>query len=77
MDVTEKGKQILEKKRKELESVWKEMSSAYDSKNKQLFQKKNIVIHFGIKHWQIINFMTLLSCILMQKLPKEEISMEK
>ena len=40
MDVTEKGKQILEKKRKELESVWKEMSSAYDSKNKQLFQKK-------------------------------------
>ena len=38
--MTEKGKQILEKKRKELESVWKEMSSAYDSKNKQLFQKK-------------------------------------
>ena len=40
MDVTDKGKQILEMKRKELEIIWKEMNSAYDGKNKQLFQKK-------------------------------------
>ena len=39
-ELTEKGKQILEKKRKELEIIWKEMNSAYDSKDKQLFQKK-------------------------------------
>ena len=40
MDVTDKGKQILEMKRKELEIIWKEMNSAYDGKDKQLFQKK-------------------------------------
>ena len=53
-ELTGKGKQILEKKRKELESVWKEMSSAYDSKNKQLFQKK---IESNISHFPLFIIM--------------------
>ena len=37
-DLTEEGKKILAKKRKELESVWTELKSAYDKGNKQVFR---------------------------------------
>ena len=39
-DLTEKGKQILLTKRKEVESVWQKISSAFDGKNKQLFREQ-------------------------------------
>ena len=38
-DLTEEGKKILAKKRKELESVWAELKSSYDKGNKQVFRK--------------------------------------
>ena len=39
-DLTEKGKQVLLTKRKEVESVWQKISSAFDGKNKQLFREE-------------------------------------
>ena len=39
-ELTEEGKKILAKKRKELESVWAELKSAYDKGNKQVFREK-------------------------------------
>jgi hypothetical protein len=39
-DLTEEGKKILAKKRKELESVWAELKSSYEKGNKQVFRKK-------------------------------------
>ena len=39
-DLTEKGKQILLTKRKEVESAWQKISSAFDGKNKQLFREQ-------------------------------------
>ena len=39
-ELTEEGKRILEKKRKELESVWAELKSSYDKGNKQVFREK-------------------------------------
>ena len=39
-ELTEEGKKILAKKRKELESVWAELKSSYDKGNKQVFRKK-------------------------------------
>jgi hypothetical protein len=39
-DLTEKGKQILLTKRKEVESVWQKISSAFDGKNKQVFREQ-------------------------------------
>ena len=39
-DLTEEGKKILAKKRKELESVWAELKSSYDKGNKQVFRQK-------------------------------------
>ena len=39
-DLTEKGKQILLTKRKEVESVWQNIRSAFDGKNKQLFREQ-------------------------------------
>ena len=39
-DLTEAGKHVIEKKRKELEAIWQKMSSAHDSKNKQLFREQ-------------------------------------
>jgi len=38
-ELTEEGKKILAKKRKELESVWAELKSSYDKGNKQVFRK--------------------------------------
>ena len=38
-ELTEEGKKVLEKKRKELESVWAELKSSYDKGNKQVFRK--------------------------------------
>jgi len=40
LDLTEKGKEVVEKKRKELESVWAELQSSYEKGNKQVFRKK-------------------------------------
>ena len=39
-DLTEKGKQVLLTKRKEVESVWQKIRSAFDGKNKQLFREE-------------------------------------
>ena len=39
-ELTHEGEQILAKKRKVLESVWQKLTSAYDSKNKQLFREE-------------------------------------
>ena len=39
-ELTEEGKKILAKKRKELESVWAELKSSYDKGNKQVFREK-------------------------------------
>jgi len=39
-ELTEEGKKILAKKRKELESVWAELKSSYDKGNKQVFRQK-------------------------------------
>ena len=39
-DISEKGKQILLTKRKEVESVWQKIRSAFDGKNKQLFREQ-------------------------------------
>ena len=39
-DLTEKGKEVIKKKRKELESVWAELQSSYEKGNKQVFRKK-------------------------------------
>ena len=39
-DLTEEGKKILAKKRKELESVWAELKSSYEKGNKQVFREK-------------------------------------
>tara|TARA_Y100000590_G_scaffold384961_1_gene456682 strand:+ start:751 stop:1515 length:765 start_codon:yes stop_codon:yes gene_type:complete len=39
MDITEKGKEILEKKRKDLKSHWLEVQSSYDKNDKQQFRK--------------------------------------
>ena len=39
-DLTEKGKQVLLTKRKEVESVWQKIRSAFDGKNKQLFREQ-------------------------------------
>ena len=39
LDLTEKGKEVVAKKRKELESVWAELKSSYDKGNKQVFRK--------------------------------------
>ena len=39
-DISEKGKQILLTKRKEVESVWQKIRSAFDGKNKQLFREE-------------------------------------
>ena len=38
-DLTEKGKEILESKRKELQSYWLEVQSSYDKNDKQQFRK--------------------------------------
>ena len=38
-DITEKGKEILESKRKELQSYWLEVQSSYDKNDKQKFRK--------------------------------------
>ena len=38
-DITEKGKEILESKRKELQSYWLEVKSSYDKNDKQQFRK--------------------------------------
>ena len=40
LDLTEKGKKVIEKKRKQLESVWAELQSSYEKGNKQVFRKK-------------------------------------
>lgn len=40
LDLTEKGKEILESKRKELQSYWLEVQSSYDKNDKQQFRKK-------------------------------------
>jgi len=40
IDLTEKGKQVLLTKRKEVESVWQKIRSAFDGKNKQLFREE-------------------------------------
>ena len=40
LDLTEKGKEVIEKKRKELESVWAELKSSYDKGSKQVFREK-------------------------------------
>ena len=39
-ELTEEGKKILAKKRKELESVWAELKSSYEKGNKQVFREK-------------------------------------
>jgi len=39
-ELTEEGKKVLAKKRKELESVWAELKSSYDKGNKQVFREK-------------------------------------
>ena len=39
-ELTEEGKKILAKKRKELESVWAELKSSYEKGNKQVFRQK-------------------------------------
>ena len=40
LDLTEKGKEVIEKKRKELESVWAELQSSYEKGNKQVFREQ-------------------------------------
>ena len=40
LDLTEKGKEVVEKKRKELESVWAELQSSYEKGNKQVFREQ-------------------------------------
>jgi len=39
-DLTEKGKQILLTKRKQLQSVWAELQSSYEKGNKQVFREQ-------------------------------------
>ena len=39
-DLTDKGKEMLESKRKELQSYWLEIQSSYDKADKQQFRKK-------------------------------------